>query len=69
MGFFKEFEKKGLGITVKRKPGEFERALKKLEAGNPEYVQKVEEFKPELMWNNIAHQHLEIYNKSILDKR
>ena len=69
LGFFKEFEKKGLGITVKRKPGEFERALKKLEADNSEYVQKVEEFKPELMWNNIAHQHLEIYNKSILDRR
>jgi glycosyltransferase involved in cell wall biosynthesis len=69
LGFFKEFEKKGLGITVKRKPGEFERALKKLEAGNSEYVQRVEEFKPELMWNNIARQHLEIYNKSILDRR
>ena len=69
LGFFKEFEKKGLGITVKRKPGEFERALKKLEADNSEYIQKVEEFKPELMWNNIAHQHLEIYNKSILDRR
>jgi glycosyltransferase involved in cell wall biosynthesis len=69
LGFFKEFEKKGLGITVKRKPGEFERALKKLEAGNSEYVQRVEEFKPELMWNNIARQHLEIYNKSILDRK
>jgi hypothetical protein len=69
LGFFKEFEKKGLGITVKRKPGEFERALKKLETLNSEYVQKVEEFKPELMWNNIARQHLEIYNKSILDRR
>lgn len=67
LGFFKEFEKKGLGITVKRKPGEFERALKKLEASNSEYVQKVEEFKPELMWNYIARQHLEIYNKSILN--
>ncbi len=69
LGFFKEFEKKGLGITVKRKPGEFERALKKLEAGNSQYVQKVEEFKPELMWNNIARQHLETYNKSISDRR
>ncbi|WP_458745298.1 glycosyltransferase [Candidatus Nitrosocosmicus sp. T] len=69
LGFFKEFEKKGLGITVKRKPGEFERALKKLEVGNSEYVQKVEEFKQKLTWNNIARQHLEIYNKSIFDRR
>jgi len=69
LGFFKEFEKKGLGITVKRKPGEFEGALKRLEAGYSEYVQKVEEFKPELIWNNIARQHLKIYSKSILDRR
>jgi glycosyltransferase involved in cell wall biosynthesis len=48
LGFFKEFEKKGLGITVKRKSGEFERALEKLEADYSDYIQKVEEFKPEL---------------------
>jgi glycosyltransferase involved in cell wall biosynthesis len=69
LGFFKEFEKKGLGITVKRKPGEFEGALKRLEVGYSEYVQKVEEFKPELIWNNIARQHLKIYINSILDRK
>jgi glycosyltransferase involved in cell wall biosynthesis len=64
LGFFKEFEKKGLGITVKRKSGEFERALEKLEADYSDYIQKVEEFKPELKWDKIARQHLKIYTKS-----
>jgi len=69
LGFFKEFEEKGLGITVKRKSGEFERALEKLEANYSDYVQKVEEFKPELKWTNIASQHLEIYVKSISERK
>ena len=69
LGFFKEFEKKGLGITVKRKTGEFERALGKLEADYSGYVQKVEEFKPELKWTNIARQHLKIYTKSMSERK
>ena len=64
-----EFEEKGLGITVKRKSGEFERALEKLEANYSDYVQKVKEFKPELKWTNIASQHLEIYIKSISERK
>ncbi|HEU5119888.1 MAG TPA: glycosyl transferase, partial [Candidatus Nitrosocosmicus sp.] len=62
-------EEKGLGITVKRKSGEFERALEKLEANYSDYVQKVKEFKPELKWTNIACQHLEIYIKSISERK
>ena len=69
LGFFKEFEKKGLGITVKRKSGEFERALEKLEADYSDYVQKVEEFKSELKWTNIASQHLKIYTKSMSERK
>ena len=68
LGFFKEFEKKGLGITVKRKSSEFEHALEKLEADYSDYVQKVEEFKPKLKWTNIARQHVEIYTKSISER-
>ena len=68
LGFFKEFEKKGLGITVKRRSSEFERAIEKLQAGYSGYVQKVKEFKTELKWNNVARQHLEIYTKSILER-
>ena len=68
-GFLKEFEKKGLGITVKRKTSEFERALGKLEADYSGYVQKVEEFKPELKWTNIARQHLKIYTKSMSERK
>lgn len=38
--FFKEYARKGLGITVKRDPREFEKALKKLE-NNYEYFTKI----------------------------
>lgn len=69
LGFFKEFEKKGLGITVKRKPHEFEHALRELESNYSEYVQRVKEFKTELKWDNIASQHLNVYEKSIRDRR
>lgn len=69
LGFFKEFEKKGLGITVKRKPCEFERAIKRLEVNYSDYVRKVEEFKSELKWTNIARQHLKIYIKSMSEEK
>ena len=38
--FFKEYARKGLGITVKRDPRKFEKALKKLE-NNYEYFTKI----------------------------
>lgn len=67
LGFFKEFEKKGLGITVKRSPHKFNQALKEFESNYSEYAQRVNEFKWQLKWDNVARQHLHAY-KTSLDK-
>lgn len=65
LGFFKEFEKEGLGITVKRRPHEFNHALKKFESNYSTYAQRVKEFQWQLKWENIARQHLQVYTAAL----
>ena len=62
LGFFREFANKGLGIVVKRKPNEFAKAIKKLEANYSQYYKRIEEFNKELTWDNVALQHFALYN-------
>ncbi|WP_458745789.1 glycosyltransferase family 4 protein [Candidatus Nitrosocosmicus sp. T] len=61
LGFFKEFANKGLGIVVKRRPNEFAKAIKKLEANYSQYYKRIEEFNKELTWDNVALQHFALY--------
>ena len=65
--FFKEYARKGLGITVKRDPKEFKKALIDLENNYEYYCNSVNQFKLSLNWKNIADHHSNVYN-SILVK-
>lgn len=67
--FFKEFSKKGLGITVKREPACFASGLISLDKGYDEYVQEVNNFKEELKWNMIATQHIALYKRVLSFKK
>ena len=63
--FFKEFSKKGLGITVNRSPDEFSKALVTLDRDYMKYLKTVESFRKEISWQGIASQHAQIYTQII----
>lgn len=63
--FFKEFSKKGLGITVNRSPDEFSKALVTLNRDYVKYLKTVESFRKEISWQGIASQHAQIYTQII----
>lgn len=63
--FFKEFSKKGLGITVNRSPDEFSKALVTLNRDYMKYLKTVESFRKEISWRGIANQHAQIYTQII----
>ncbi len=64
--FFKEFSQLGLGISIERDPGEFSRALIKLERDYENYKNAVETFRKNLLWKEVASKHILLY-KSIVD--
>jgi glycosyltransferase involved in cell wall biosynthesis len=68
LGFFREFAAQGLGITVKRNPHEFFKAIKKLDTNYFKYAESVNAFKQKLKWNFVALQHSKLYYSTI-DKR
>jgi glycosyltransferase involved in cell wall biosynthesis len=63
--FFNEFSRKGLGITVKRNPEAFSKALADLDNDYIMYKRAVDEFNPELSWQNIASQHGQLYRQIV----
>ena len=63
--FFKEFSKKGLGITVNRSPDEFSKALVTLDRDYMKYLKTVESFRKEISWQGIASQHAQIYTQIV----
>jgi glycosyltransferase involved in cell wall biosynthesis len=67
--FFKEYAKKGLGITVKRDPEEFKKALIDLEVNYEYYCNSVNRFKLSLNWKNIADYHSNVYNSILVDTK
>ena len=67
--FFKEYAKKGLGITVKRDPEEFQKALIDLEVNYEYYCNSVNRFKLSLNWKNIADYHSNVYNSILVDTK
>jgi len=67
LNFFKEFSRQGLGITVKRTPNEFSKAIKRVEQNYSSYIQTVNSFKENLKWDFVAKQHASIYY-SVIEK-
>ena len=67
--FFKEYAKKGLGITVKRDPEEFKKGLIDLEVNYEYYCNSVNRFKLSLNWKNIADYHSNVYNSIGVDTK
>jgi len=63
--FFREFSARGLGITVKRNPQEFSQALVTLNNNYEYYAKNVILFKQKLKWDNIARNHISLYNQII----
>jgi glycosyltransferase involved in cell wall biosynthesis len=62
--FFKEFANLRLGITSKRDSRSFANAIKKLGNNYEKYNKSVENFKSKLKWNNVAAQHIQLYNSA-----
>jgi glycosyltransferase involved in cell wall biosynthesis len=69
LDFFKEFEEMGLGITAKRDPVSFARAIDNLGKMYDKYSRAVDNFRQQLRWEYIANQHIEIYDLAIREKR
>ena len=65
--FFKEFAIKGLGITVKRHPKEFKKALEEMEVNYEYYCNAVKQFKSSLNWQTIANQHRKLYSSILAE--
>ena len=60
--FFREFSDMGLGISVRRNPAEFSKALLTLEQNLGEYKIAVEKFRKNLLWEEVAKKHATLYN-------
>jgi glycosyltransferase involved in cell wall biosynthesis len=69
LDFFKEFEQMGLGITAKRDPVSFARAIDNLGKTYDKYSAAVDNFRQQLRWEYVANQHIEIYNRAIKEKK
>jgi glycosyltransferase involved in cell wall biosynthesis len=68
LDFFKEFEEMGLGITAKRDPVSFAKAIDNLGKTYDKYSKAVDNFREHLRWEFVANQHLEIYDRAIKEK-
>jgi glycosyltransferase involved in cell wall biosynthesis len=69
LDFFKEFADMGLGITAKRDPLSFAKAIEKIGKSYDNYSKAVSNFKHQLRWEYVANQHIEVYKHAILKKR
>jgi glycosyltransferase involved in cell wall biosynthesis len=69
LAFFKEFEKMGLGITAKRDPVSFAKAIDNLGKAYDRYSTAVSNFRQQLRWEYVANQHIELYNRAIIREK
>jgi glycosyltransferase involved in cell wall biosynthesis len=65
LDFFKEFVEMGLGITAKRDPMSFAKALRELGDSYDKYSKSVDNFKQQLRWEFVTKQHIDIYRHAI----
>ena len=66
--FFKEFAEMGLGITAKRDPVSFARAICELGYSYDKYSKSVDNFKEKLRWEFVTKQHIDIYSHAMTKK-
>jgi glycosyltransferase involved in cell wall biosynthesis len=59
--FFKEFADMGLGIVCNRDMQSFEQAMENLAMAYDEYKIRVEQFRSNLRWSNVAQKHFEFF--------
>jgi glycosyltransferase involved in cell wall biosynthesis len=59
--FFKEFADMGLGIACNRDMQSFEQAIGNLAMEYDEYKTRVEQFRSNLRWSNVAQKHFEFF--------
>jgi glycosyltransferase involved in cell wall biosynthesis len=69
LDFFKEFEEMGLGITAKRDPLSFAKAIEDIGKSYDNYVKAVSNFKKQLSWEYVAKQHIEVYKSAVMEKK
>ena len=68
LDFFKEFAEMGLGITAKRDPVSFAKAIRELGDSYDKYSKSVDNFKQQLRWEFVTKQHIDIYNHAITER-
>src|SRR5215216_147560 len=68
LDFFKEFAEMGLGITAKRDPVSFARAIRELGDSYGTYSKSVDNFKQQLKWEFVTKQHIDIYSHAITER-
>ena len=59
--FFKEFADMGLGIVCNRDMQSFEQAIGNLAMAYDEFKARVEQFRSNLRWDNVAQKHVEFF--------
>ena len=68
LDFFKEFAEMGLGITAKRDPVSFAKAIRELGGSYDKYSKSVDDFKKQLRWEFVTKQHINIYSHAITER-
>ena len=68
LDFFKEFEEMGLGITARRDPVSFAKAIDNLGKTYEKYSTAVSNFKQQLSWEHVANQHIQLYSRALREK-
>jgi hypothetical protein len=68
LDFFKEFAEMGLGITAKRDPVSFAKAIRELGDSYDKYSKSVDNFKQQLKWEFVTKQHIDIYSHAIIER-
>ena len=69
LDFFKEFAEMGLGVTAKRDPVSFAKAIRELGNSYHKYSKSVDNFKQHLRWDYVTKQHVDIYSHAIKEAR
>ena len=69
LGFFVEFASRGLGIAVDRNPKEFSDAMLYLDKNYDKYIDRINEFRMKLSWEQIAKEHAELYYKVLRTRK
>jgi glycosyltransferase involved in cell wall biosynthesis len=68
LDFFKEFAEMGLGITAKRNPVSFAKAIRELGDSYDKYSKSVDNFIQQLRWEFVTKQHIDIYSHAITER-